>query len=183
MIPEVSDLSASPQLPNELYRNISESLDYFTDRSTLLRLALVSKAWCAESQRVLFRTVGDDPTSPDERERLIQTHTLFLEAIILNPSRLGPYVQTYEQRGLICHPALAMGSTFPAVRAGSYLWGLTETALPAFVSLQHLLIVPNANHRWSPSAASLLNGCTYTLKTLRWGFESSKPSTTGPLSA
>ncbi|KAF5326862.1 hypothetical protein D9619_004433 [Psilocybe cf. subviscida] len=96
-------LPTPSQLPNELYRDIVENLHSYRDRGTLFRLALVNKAWCAESQRALFRTVGDDVTDSDNRESLIYAHTLFLETIILNPTRLGPYVQAYKQQELMCH--------------------------------------------------------------------------------
>ncbi|KAF5327495.1 hypothetical protein D9619_004425 [Psilocybe cf. subviscida] len=84
--PSIAD---QPQLPNELYRDIIENLHYLRDRRTLLRLTLISKAWCGESQRVLFRTVCDDSMDSDRRGSLIRTHTLFLKAIILNPPGLA----------------------------------------------------------------------------------------------
>ncbi|KAF5326863.1 hypothetical protein D9619_004432 [Psilocybe cf. subviscida] len=174
-------LTPPPQLPNELYRNIIEYLLHFRERNTLLLcLALVCKAWCAESQRLLFRTFCDDATDMvcmDNLESRIHMHTLFLEAIILSPTRLGPYVQTYKQHELICHPVLAAGPTLPSAKASSYLWDLTSKALPALVNLKHLFIVPIHDDCRTPRA-SLLEGCTFQLKTLRWGFEPSHRSST-----
>jgi hypothetical protein len=173
-------ITARAQFPNELYRNIIGNLHHFTERETLLHLALVSKVWCAESQRVLFRTVCDDFMDTDERRSLIHTQTLFLKAIILNPTRLGPYVQTYKQRQLICHPDLAMDSQNPIASASSYLWDLAEKALPAFVNLKHLFIVPILSYS-RPPPVSLLDGCTFKLESLRWGFKTFYPNSTDSL--
>ncbi|KAF5326920.1 hypothetical protein D9619_004164 [Psilocybe cf. subviscida] len=172
---------ALPLLPSELYRNIIDSLDYLRERRTLLCLALVSNAWCVESQRVLFRTVCDDSTDLNERECLIHAHTLFLKAIILNPSRLGSYVQIYRQRELICHPSLAtsLDARSPITSTSLYLWDLTAQALPALVNLKHLDILPLQDGR-RILRASLLEGCTFKLETLRWGFESYDPGSDDP---
>ncbi|KAF5327493.1 hypothetical protein D9619_004423 [Psilocybe cf. subviscida] len=179
MAPEASVLAAHTELPHELYCDIIKNLHYLRDRPTLLRLALVSNAWCIESQRVLFRTVCDDSMDLDKRESVVHTHTFFLKAIIHDPARLGPYVQTYKQHEFTRHPFLAIDSKDPPAGASSYLWDLTENALRAFVNLQHLSIVPTPDYRWSPPA-SLLDGCTFKLKSLRWGFESNSLRSTGP---
>lgn len=166
-------LTAPPPLPNELCRNIVESLHYLTDRSTLLHLAIASKLWCAESQRVLFRTVGDDATDLDDSESLIATHTLFLQAIILSPTRLGPYVRTYKQHKLLGRPCQ---SEIPLAAANPHLWDLTAEALPALVNLKHLFVV-SLNEDPKNSRASFLEGCTFKLTTLRWGCEVLNPDT------
>ncbi|KAF5326887.1 hypothetical protein D9619_004417 [Psilocybe cf. subviscida] len=178
MAPNAPPSSTRAQLPNDLYRDIVNNLHRFEERGTLLCLALVNKAWCAESQRVLFRTVCDDSWDEDKRESLIHAHTLFLNAIILNPTRLGPYVQTYKQRELILHPLLVTDSTFLFAGAMAHLWGLTAKALPALIHLKHLFITPRYDDAKS-SHTSLLKGCVFMLESFRWGFTFRDPSEDG----
>ncbi|KAF5326864.1 hypothetical protein D9619_004431 [Psilocybe cf. subviscida] len=171
MAPEPPVIRASPRLPNELYREIAENLHHYGERYALLCLALVCKAWRAESQRVLFRTVCDDSTDLSKREGLIRTHTLFLKSIIANPARLGPYVRTYKQRDLICYLFFRAGSELssPGASSVSHVWDLTARALPALINLKHLFIVPLRDGRRT-ARAYLLEGCTFKLESLSWGF-------------
>lgn len=100
------ELETRPQcFPNEIYSEILQHLHRPRDRPALLSLALVNQTLRHESQKILFSIFegveghewrGDEPP--------ILTHTLFLQAIIDDPKRLGPYVLTYTQDGVACDP-------------------------------------------------------------------------------
>ncbi|KAF5326865.1 hypothetical protein D9619_004430 [Psilocybe cf. subviscida] len=115
----------------------------------------------------------------------MHAHTLLLEVIVVNSTRLDPYVQIYEQYSLIRHPPLTEESEHPFVAATSpdvYLWGLTAKALRAFINFGHLSIVPSDDDPQIPRAG-LLKGRRFKLQSLRWGFESNNPSPTDPFVA
>lgn len=157
------NIPVAMQIPNDLYGTIAECLH--EDKHALLALALASKAWCAESQRVLFRIVLDEGS---DIENIRYNHGLFCQAIILNPT-LGSYVHTYSQRKLICHPH--QGADSPIFRPASDMWELTEAALPALVNLKHLRVVPLCDDE-APAPLLEFKGCTFSLRSLVWGFQS-----------
>lgn len=102
----------------------------------------------------------------------MHTYALLLEVIVANPTRLGSYVQIYEQYSLICHPPLTEESEHPFVAITSpdiYLWGLTAKALTALINLKHLSIVPSYDNLQTPRAG-LLEGCRFKPQSLKWGF-------------
>lgn len=97
--------STAACLPNEIYTEIVYHLHYRRDRHLLRSLALVSQALRHASQRKLFSNVdgeGHDIWRIDER--VVKTHTLFLQAVIDRPHRLGSYVLSYTQDKLARDP-------------------------------------------------------------------------------
>lgn len=100
----VGPLSAQ-RLPSELYREIAANLHDASDRPVLMSLSLVNTTWRAESQGVLFRSLCNKFKSDDKwwraRKRLRDTHILFLRAIVAQPTRLGSFVRSYAQLGLV----------------------------------------------------------------------------------
>lgn len=91
-------------LPDELYGEITDNLGSPKDTRTLLSLALVDRAWCAQSQRVLFKTVCDNWIYEKELDTVVRRHIRFLQTIIKTPKKLGPYVRTYAQNELAFPP-------------------------------------------------------------------------------
>lgn len=97
--------TSSARFPNEIYSEILQYLHSHRNRPVLLSLALVNRTLRHESQKILF-SIMDRGRSHEQRgdEHIIMTHTLFLQAIINDPKRLGPYVLTYTQDGMACDP-------------------------------------------------------------------------------
>ena len=93
-------LTTAMRLPLELYSEIAAHFPHPSDRPVLRSLALVNSTWRDESQRVLFRGLvdgfGDAFIFPSIMGAMY-THILFLEAILANPIRLGPFVRSYAQ--------------------------------------------------------------------------------------
>lgn len=99
-MPAIQD---TPNIPAELYREIVEKLDYLDDRSTLLSLAVVDRAWGDESRRVMYRGLVDHAEKSNDHQRTMRTHTLFLKSVISTPL-LALYVQIYYQDQLSIDP-------------------------------------------------------------------------------
>lgn len=86
--------------------SLNFDLHQYHDRSTLLATALVCKDWCMWSQRIIFSVVADG--WHDNRERVMRTHMLFLQAIVESPRRRGPLVHSYAKDSLSYSPAAGM---------------------------------------------------------------------------
>lgn len=98
----IDSIRRSPHFPNELYREIARNLHQRRDKDTLLSLALVSRVWRHEGQRVLFSSLSNDWYSG---LNTTTTHVLFLQSILAHPNRLGPYVHLYAQERHAVNPA------------------------------------------------------------------------------
>ena len=98
----------TPNIPNELYREIAWHLHRPEHRLSLLALALVSTAWRHESQRLLFRIIDTNWIRCEGILQKIQAHRHFLEIVLEHPTRLGSYVHSYEQKFVTAEPRLRM---------------------------------------------------------------------------
>lgn len=147
-----ADCSTAAALPYEVYNQIVENLHHPSYRGTLLSLSLVSKAWSAQSQRILYMEFSDQWSYYHEKVIVSARHSRFLSTIIDHPTRIGPLVRTYAQVDL----ANAAGN-------GDSLRGLTIEALPAMVNLQHLHIIPLGAGSMPPN---LFKDCTFQLRSL-----------------
>jgi hypothetical protein len=87
-----------PTLPTELSQLIANNLDPVDpeDRSTLVALCLVSQAWKAEAEAILYRSIYLWQA---------RAYILFLQAIIHRPS-LGRLVQYYHFQDLLDYTSL-----------------------------------------------------------------------------
>ncbi|KAF5309382.1 hypothetical protein D9619_012485 [Psilocybe cf. subviscida] len=164
--------SSAQRLPSELYREIAANLHDPSNRPALLSLSLVNTTWRTESQRVLFRSLCDKYKSDDkwwrEKKRLRDTHVGFLRAIVAHPTRLGSFVRSYAQIGLvsnIINDPSERGDT-----GNCELWELTLRALPMFTNLKQLAFVPQIGSM-TFEAAVALSRCTFQLVYLSWGCE------------
>ncbi|KAF5322874.1 hypothetical protein D9619_000041 [Psilocybe cf. subviscida] len=135
-------------IPQELYREIASALYHPDNRSTLVSLALVSTAWRHESQRILFKSPGDDWFQTREMQEHMRRreHVRFLEAILEQPDRLGAYVHSYDQLGLAFDPEVGKTIRDPMSSHidGMHLWRVTCRALPLFVNLKRLAFIPSS---------------------------------------
>ncbi|KAF5317794.1 hypothetical protein D9619_012658 [Psilocybe cf. subviscida] len=130
----------------ELYHAIIQHVDNTDD---LLSLALCCSAFGDEAQRCLLRHV--EPKSKHQLTRLIS-------AINASPLRLGPLIHTFCLR-----ERTASGEEDPAAPLS------ISMALRSMCNLEHLI-----NDRPLPS--TVLQGCTFKLRTLVWTCFLQKPS-------
>ncbi|KAF5325458.1 hypothetical protein D9619_009525 [Psilocybe cf. subviscida] len=156
MPPSSPAFSTSGVLPNELYQEIAENLFDPKDRGALFSLALVSKAWSEHSSRILYREFYDHWVHEYGRSKVLLAHTGFLLAVINNPTRYGPLVQTYVQIGFMNMPGYRNQDT-------AHVQGLTAKALPVMVNLQHLQVISKGT---GPIPSNFLDGCTFRLRSL-----------------
>ncbi|KAJ3507979.1 hypothetical protein NLJ89_g6006 [Agrocybe chaxingu] len=131
-----------PRLPIELTTMILQSLR--GDFKTLASTALVNKALCEESRRLLYRNVGHP-----SRKRSPRADTI---ALLINPS-LAKYVHSY---------ALAYAQMVaPPVQHTAPL--APGPALDAMVNLEHLDLTL---YRRIPN--NFLEGCPFQLESFSW---------------
>ncbi|KAF5327376.1 hypothetical protein D9619_003892 [Psilocybe cf. subviscida] len=170
-----STLDLTSNLPTELYRDIAKNMSQRFDRKTLLSLARVSSDWRHESQRILFSNVHGVLLASIHGYATLDTHTAFLHAVSMQPTRLGAYVRSYSQSNLACNPEAIDEYQKRFWKPNIDLWELTRKALPAMVNLKHFSFSPILRrHR---IAEDLLSGCTFRLKTLIWKCEEDSKQT------
>ncbi|KAF8960070.1 hypothetical protein BDZ97DRAFT_2077732 [Flammula alnicola] len=131
---------ASPIVPTELIRPIIENI---TSIPTLYSLCLSSKLLRSETEPILYRSF----TSSSDN-----THTLFLTTIVDN-QRLADLVRVFHSKDVI--------------RVDGMLSKLTKSGLERMVGLKTLVFRLHAQSRII-DAPSLLDHCTFSLKTLEW---------------
>ena len=175
------------RLPAEVIGRITECLVPDFDKKDLLSLALTSRACRMESQRVLFRTMEarrwGGTYKLDNMETALVTHSLFLEAIIDAPARLGSYVRTYTCIWLAISPVntdFHSDESFqdhdgsfdrPHLKAQMRLWNTMVRALPLMTRLEHLTLAVANILIWghSTNGVSILRHCHSALESLVWG--------------
>lgn len=166
-LPPVSTTLAT--LPYELRREMVEHIHFPRDRKSLLALSLVSRAWCAQTQEVLYRRLDDwdwDYEPSHSAHRIIHDrHVRFLSSIINDPERLGPHVHTYAHNWF----------TSPFFNGFNYRLELALKALPAMKNLRHLDIVLGEGSM----PLNLFANWTFQLRSLT--LESDYPLGRGPL--
>ncbi|KAF5317799.1 hypothetical protein D9619_012671 [Psilocybe cf. subviscida] len=148
-IPTVS-LRMTQPLAIELYHAIIQHID---NRGDLLSLSLCCLAFRNEAQRCLFRHV--EPYSERQLIRLMST-------INASPLRLGPLIHTFRLND-VKESAPDEGNEDPAAPLS------ISMALRSMCNLEHLRI-----ERSLPS--TILQGCTFKLRTLVWHGYLEKPS-------
>lgn len=103
-------------IPKELYRDIVVHLHHPEHRLTVLSLAMVNTTWRHESQRVLFRIIDVNwlsrPMQELDRDIHVRAHIHFLDIVLEDPTRLGAYVYSYEQKYAALEPIMRTSHRF-----------------------------------------------------------------------
>ncbi|KAF5324348.1 hypothetical protein D9619_011121 [Psilocybe cf. subviscida] len=176
-------MNTRSHLPPEVVGRIAESLGPDVEKKDLLSLALTSRVCRVESQRVLFRTM-EVKCGQGEAKGGIRAHSLFLEAIINAPVRLGQCVRAYTCVWLAISPLhtdFHSEESFqqdhngfyhrPNLKAGMHLWNTMRRALPIMTRLAHLTLAVGSVAEWghSTNGVSILRNCHFALESLVWG--------------